>query len=198
MVTNYLERLSLNHSQGEEMVNSRKSENQLTPKQEKFVRFYIQFGGNGTRAAKAAGYQEASAHTTANRTLKLPYIQQAIKEHAETVLKTNVALASDTLVNLMMNAASESVKRQCAIDLLDRGGLPLIRQSETRHVIEDGRTDQELLASVQALVAELGLDAKIIEGEVIPDKEKATPEALEQPVEVIPDWLSPAIVTVHE
>ncbi|MES9934297.1 MAG: terminase small subunit [Candidatus Sedimenticola sp. PURPLELP] len=143
---------------------------ELTTKQRKFVRYYIQFGGNATRAAKEAGYGEASAHTTSHRMLKVPHIQQAIKEEAETVIRSGVAVAADVLVDLARNATSESVKLQAATALLDRGGLPFIRQSEHKHVVEDKRSDKELLESAKVLAQELGLNAKVIEGELVNDQ----------------------------
>jgi len=45
--------------------------------------------------------------------------------------------------------------------------LPLIRQSEHRHVIEDTRTDKELQEHVKRLLGELGLDSKIVNAPVL-------------------------------
>lgn len=41
----------------------------MTPKEEKFAKEYVRNGGNGAKAAKAAGYAEKSARQTANKKL---------------------------------------------------------------------------------------------------------------------------------
>ena len=75
----------------------------------------------------------------------------------------------DIAVDLAQNAESESVRLQAGQSLPDRGGLPFIRQSENRIVVEDRRTDAELLASAKAIAKELGLDAKLVDGHVVAD-----------------------------
>ncbi|MET0084379.1 MAG: hypothetical protein ABW079_15335 [Sedimenticola sp.] len=56
--------------------------------------------------------------------LKKSYVQQAIKEEAETVIRSGLAVAADVLVDLARNASSESVKLQATTALLDRVVCP--------------------------------------------------------------------------
>ena len=141
----------------------------LTPKQKRFVAEYIANASNGSEAARRAGYAEDSAGKTAHKLLKLPHVVAAIKEAAERMLNANVIIGAQTIVDLAQNAESESVRLQAGQSLLDRGGLPFIRQSENRIVVEDRRTDAELLASAKAIAKELGLDAKLVDGHVVAD-----------------------------
>lgn len=152
---------------------------QLTEKQQRFVADYISNGAQARKAAISAGYGVPGAHTSAYRLLKLPHILEAIREEAEKRLSSNVALAAEMLVKLAQSAKSESVRLQAATSLLDRGGLPLIRQAETRHVIEDRRSDKELLEHIRGIASELGIpwNAQVIEGEVQAAEPETKPAA---------------------
>lgn len=136
----------------------------LTPKQQKFVVEYINRGGNRVTAAAAAGYSPNGIHQATSRLLSQENIKSAIKAEAEIHLQTHVAPASKVLVDLMLNGKSERIKLQAATEVLDRGGLPFIRQSEHRHFVEDSRTDDELRQVINERLRELGLDAEIVEG----------------------------------
>ena len=149
----------------------------LTPKKLAFAKCHVQLGGkNATQAAIMAGYSSkgggAGAAVTASRLLRDPRVLQAIKEESERRLRSGVAMAADTLTELAQNAQSESVRLQAAQALLDRGGMQLATLSQHHVVVEDKRTDDELLARVRQLQGELGLNAKVIPAEVV------TPRAL--------------------
>ena len=132
----------------------------------RFAQAYVRMGGmNGTQAAIAAGYGQSGAHVAAHRLLRRPHVLAAIKDETERGLRAGVAIGASVLEDLAKNAASESVKLQAAQALLDRGGMRLANLTEHHHVIEDRRTDSELLARVNQLTRELGLNAKVIEGE---------------------------------
>lgn len=47
----------------------KKLEKKLTPKQRKFCEYYIEFGGNASKAAKAAGYSKKTARQQGSRLL---------------------------------------------------------------------------------------------------------------------------------
>ena len=152
----------------------------LTEQQTEFVVQYLNSGADRRKAALAAGYSKKGLDQCAYRLLRNPKIQAAIRDEAENHLNTHVALASATLVDLCKNAKSGAVRLQAAQALLDRGGLPLIRQSEHRHVIEDTRTDKELQDHVKQLMGELGLDAKVVNAPVIehePTSKEPEPKA---------------------
>jgi hypothetical protein len=61
------------------------------------------------------------------------------------------------LIELAENAKSEDIKLRAAVALLDRGGLPLAKISEHRHIVEDRRSDAELLQHVKSLANQLGV-----------------------------------------
>ena len=109
--------------------------------------------------------------------LSLPHIQQAIRKEAEDLLNANVGLAAKVLVELATTSKSDAVRLQAAVALLDRGGLPFIRQSEHTHRVEDHRSDAELKQHILKLTSELGLNAKVIEQ--APQPIEPTPASIE-------------------
>lgn len=162
------------------------SETKLSAKQRAFVREFVRLGGrNATAAAIAAGYG-GGAHVSAHRLLQRDYILAAIKTETERRLRADVAVAYDVLLDLAKNAGSESVRFNAAQAVLDRGGMQLAQKTEHHHVIEDKRTDGELLERIEKLSRELGI--KTIPGEAI-DLKKALPHMPGAPlpiVEIIP------------
>ena len=141
--------------------------NRLTPGEAKFVTYILQ--GMGKRdSALAAGFAKTSAHSSATRMLGLERVLDAIRRGAEKQIVAGVAIGAATLTKLAVSAKSEDVRYKAACALLDRGGLPLIRQTETRHLLTDKRTDAELLEHVRRLAGELKvqLPAGLIEGQV--------------------------------
>lgn len=140
----------------------------LSAKQRAFVHQYVRLGGkNATAAAVAAGYGKGP-HVSAHRLLRYPYILDAIREETERKLRASVSLGADVLEDLAKNAQSESVRLQAAQALLDRGGMQIARLAEHRHVIEDRRTDTELIEHVGNLARELGLSGRVIDGQLVP------------------------------
>ena len=144
----------------------------LTEKQKAFVVNYVSNGANRRKAVISAGYSESGVDVEGHRLLSLPHIQQAIRKEAENHLNAHVGIAAKVLVDLAQNSKSDSVRLQAVQALLDRGGLPFVRQTEHKHTLEDNRTDAELKAHIKQLTDELGLNAKIIEHE--PSKEDDT------------------------
>lgn len=134
----------------------------LSDRQRNFVRAFVRNGANGTQAAITAGYSERGAGVTAHRLLRTPAVLAFLREETERVLNAGIAIGADVLVKLATAAKSESVRLQAATALLDRGGLPLKALTEHRHVIEDRRSDAELLERVNELARELGIGAKKI------------------------------------
>lgn len=138
----------------------------ISPKELRFVQAYVRLGGmNGTQAAIAAGYGVSGAHVQAHRLLRRPHVLSAIKDETERGLRAGVAIGASVLEELAKTAASESVRLQAAQSLLDRGGMRLANISEHHHIIEDRRSDSELLDRINELSRELGIGAKVIPGE---------------------------------
>ena len=151
----------------------------LTEKQKAFVTEFVGNGANRRKAVVAAGYSKKGIDQTAHVLLSLPHIQQAIRKEAEDHLNANVGVAAKVLVDLAQNSKSDSVRLQAAQSLLDRGGLPFVRQTEHKHTLEDNRTDAELKAHIKQLTDELGLNAKVIEHE--PSKEVVAENPIKPP-----------------
>lgn len=113
----------------------------LTLKQDAFVDAYVANGGQGTLAAKEAGYSESGAHVEANRLLKNPLIIQEV--HRRTVMAIGAALPSalNTVRRLSESAKSEYVQLEASRDLLDRAGMRAAQRI-------DHRVDGELRVSI--------------------------------------------------
>lgn len=113
----------------------------MTLKQDAFVDAYVANGGQGTQAAKDAGYSESGAHVEANRLLKNPLIIQEV--HRRTVMAIGAALPSalKTITRLSSAAKSEYVQLEASRDLLDRAGMRAAQRI-------DHRVDGELRVSI--------------------------------------------------
>ena len=107
-------------------------------------------------AAEAAGYSAKSSGVIASRLLTRAPVLKALREGAERALNAGLAVGARVLLDLAENSKSDDVRLRAAQALLDRGGLPLVRQSETRHVLVDERSDSELRARLAELEREEG------------------------------------------
>jgi phage terminase small subunit len=95
----------------------------LTTKQNQFIDAYVANGGNGSAAAREAGYAESSAHVEANRALKNPLIVQEIFRRTTLAIGAALPKALNTVVRLSESAKSEYVQLEASRDLLDRAGM---------------------------------------------------------------------------
>lgn len=95
----------------------------LTPKQDAFVDQYVANGGNGSAAARDAGYAESSAHVEAHRLLRNPLIIQEIYRRTVMQVGAHLPKALATVIGLSGTAKSEYVRLEASKDLLDRAGL---------------------------------------------------------------------------
>lgn len=141
----------------------------LSKKEALFVEA-ISRGAKKGEAAIAAGYAPSSAHVSASRLLNRPHVLTAIREAAERAINAGVATAALVLLELAESGKTDDVRLRAACALLDRGGMPLIRQSEHRVTVNDQRSDAELLAHIRSLASQLGIASpvQIIEGEIVP------------------------------
>lgn len=101
----------------------------LTDMQKAFAAEYVKCGGNGTEAARRAGYSAATANVQASQMMRKPLILQAI--HAETVkqISAHAPAALHRIAELSSSARSEYVQLEASKDLLDRAGFkPIDRQ----------------------------------------------------------------------
>ena len=82
----------------------------MTPKQQAFVHHYCTNGGNGTQAAIAAGYSEATAREIASQNLTKPAISQAIdewREHMAEQAEITIESIARELVKICENATKD-------------------------------------------------------------------------------------------
>ena len=148
----------------------------LTEQRKQFVEAYCRLG-NGTLAAKEAGYKDSPSLVNQASKLKRELSAEISEEFRSSFM--NVApKALSILMDLAENSASDSVKFQASKDLSDRAGF---RPIDRREEIRPQRTPAELEAEIKRLVgtekAELLLGKKAIDDlvqEKVSQQEKAS------------------------
>ena len=138
----------------------------LNPREVKFIANLLHGMAKGD-AAVAAGYPARSAGVSASRLLNREGVLKALRDGAERRLTAGVAIGANVLIELAEKAKSEDVRLRAAAALLDRGGLPLVKQSEVTHRLIDERSDAELRARLAELEREEGR-GRIIDVEAVP------------------------------
>jgi phage terminase small subunit len=91
----------------------------LKPKQARFVREYIDNGGNATQAAIAAGYAEKNARGIGSENLTKPHIKEAIRELTEAREKSSGITAEWVRQQIAQIAQKEEAKDQDRLKALD-------------------------------------------------------------------------------
>lgn len=159
------------------------AKNKLTPRQASFVKGLLS-GMGKAQAAIAAGYKPSNADNTAAILQGYPHVAAAIRDGAEARLKAGAHLGVRALLDLVENAASEDVRLRAATALLDRGGMPLIRQSEHHHVVTDRRSDAELRQHAISLARQLAIPVpkEILEADFAEIPRPALPAPAAEPV----------------
>ena len=134
----------------------------LTEQRKHFVEAYCRLG-NGTLAAKEAGYKDSPSLVNQASKLKRE-LSSEIAEELTANFMSAAPKALSILMDLAENSASDSVKFQASIDLMDRAGF---RPIDRREEIRPQRTPAELEAEIKRLVgsekAELLLGKKSID-----------------------------------
>ena len=134
----------------------------LTEQRKHFVEAYCRLG-NGTLAAKEAGYKDSPSLVNQASKLKRE-LSAEISEELRSSYMNSAPKALSILMDLAENSASDSVKFQASKDLLDRAGF---RPVDRREEIRPQRTPAELEAEIKRLVgtetAELLLDKKTMD-----------------------------------
>ena len=148
----------------------------LTEQRKHFVEAYCRLG-NGTLAAKEAGYKDSPSLVNQASKLKRE-LSSEIAEELTANFMSAAPKALSILMDLAENSASDSVKFQASKDLLDRAGF---RPIDRREEIRPQRTPEELEAEIKRLVgsekAELLLGKKTIDDlvqEKVLQQEKAS------------------------
>ena len=134
----------------------------LTEQRKQFVEAYCRLG-NGTMAAREAGYEDSPSLLNQASKLKRELAAE-ISEELRSSFMNAAPKALSILMDLAENSASDSVKFQASKDLLDRAGF---RPIDRREEIRPKRTPEELEAEIKRLVgsetAELLLGKKTMD-----------------------------------
>ena len=94
----------------------------LTPKEQAFAEHLVTNGGNGTKAAIAAGYSAKGAHVTASRLKRNPKVLKYLREMSQEMIDGAAPEAISTIRKLLKNK-SGYVRLEAARDILDRAGV---------------------------------------------------------------------------
>jgi len=144
---------------------------ELTEPQRRFVTAYVENGGsNEADAAYRAGYGSTPGDcaSIANRMLRAPRILTAIREEADKRLKSGAILASSVLVEIASNRMHRD-QYKAAVELLNRAGL--VVEGVSRVIVEDHRTEEEIVRRIADLADKLGIDPKKLLGSDVVDAE---------------------------
>jgi hypothetical protein len=162
----------------------------MTPRQSRFVKNLLE-GMAKAKAAEAAGYKPSNAANTAAILLSDDRVLEALRDGAERRMKAGAYIGARVLLDLAENAKSEDIKLRAATALLDRGGMPLVKQSEITHRLEDRRSDAELRAHAIALARQLGvpIPSNIIDAEFAPVPQPALPAPAAEVVSESPNYV---------
>ena len=107
------------------------TEQPLTLRQEKFIRFYLETG-NGAEAARQAGYSPHTARVIAYENLLKPYIKQAIAtKRTELMQDSETKIAQYlSMLEAESTSADQSSSRIRALELLLKANGAFIERSE--------------------------------------------------------------------
>ena len=134
----------------------------LTEQRKQFVEAYCRLG-NGTLAAKEAGYKDSPSLVNQASKLKRE-LSAEISEELRSSFMNAAPKALSILMDLAENSASDSVKFQASKDLLDRAGFrPIDRREEIRPQRTMVEIEAEMIRLVGAEKAELLLGKKSVD-----------------------------------
>lgn len=139
----------------------------LNERQRNFVTALLQMGtSNHAAAAKLAGYvgNSDTIKVTGYRLAHDSRIQAAIQEEAQRRINGAASMAASVLVDIAENSVDHKTKLKAVEMILNRAGLHA--KSEHTVKVEDNRNDQDTIAKLKQLAADLGLDAKKLLGSV--------------------------------
>lgn len=132
-----------------------------TPMQRKFVAALLVIPDplKESEAARIAGYSQPA--NDASQMMKNPKILAAIREEADKRLRGCALIASRALMQIAANPMHKDQLKAADI-LLNRAGLQVV--TEHHVVVEDSRTNAELIESIKTIAKAQGLDPKTLLG----------------------------------
>lgn len=129
-----------------------------TEGQRKFVLALLDTGGgNYTKAAEIAGYAgtPGSIRVTGHQLAHHPKVIAAAREEADRRLRGGAILGASVMIEIASDPMHKD-RFKAADRLLGSAGLNL--ETVSRHIIEDHRSDNELLLAIAAIAKKNGLD----------------------------------------
>jgi phage terminase small subunit len=113
----------------------------MTERQQAFALEYARNGGNGTAAAKVAGYSEKCAHEQARQNLNLPHVQEAIRKALMKQRAESGVIGLHALREIAQDAKAPAAARVSAARALCEHGGQVGTAKETE--AERDAADQE-------------------------------------------------------
>ena len=102
----------------------------LTKKQKTLVDTIVALGCSIKEASSKSGYAEGEAgRVTASKTLRLPHVQEYMKQCIRQSIGLNATIASRKVLDLASSAKSEYVQLEASKDILDRAGYKPVEKS---------------------------------------------------------------------
>lgn len=102
---------------------------QLTEQQKGFVREYVRNGGNGTEAARKAGYSASRPAQQAHDLLVLSHVQEAIHREQSRLIGSDLASKAIVIIEGILNdeslatsVAGRKLQFEASKTILDRAG----------------------------------------------------------------------------
>lgn len=141
----------------------------LSPKQRAFVLAYVSLGGqNATAAAKASGYGTTpeSQRVAAYRLTHDDKVLAAIREEADKTIRSSILLGTQALIEIAETAHHKD-RFKAAVELINRGGLLVTTQHNVNVNVNDSRTDKEVVANIERMAKQLGLDPGKLLGQAL-------------------------------
>ena len=117
----------------------------LTPKQEKFIDYYIQTGGNATQAAISAGYSPKTAYSIGNENLNKPEIKDAIEKRLNKLQNERTADTQEILENLTAILRSQA---QEEVILVVKGNIQKLSKSPS---VKDRLRAMDIMCRISGL-----------------------------------------------
>lgn len=115
---------------------------------EKFIQEYVANGGNGTAAAKAAGYSNkgTSARVQAHRLLQRDDVREAILKQAMRHTMIDGIVGRKILRDLAERVKDENLLFKIAKELKDSAGLKVADKHE--FIVKEERTEEQLAQDI--------------------------------------------------
>lgn len=156
----------------------------LSTRQQAFVRYMLQTGGqNAKRCAAAAGYtgNDNTMAVTAHRLAHDEKVLAALKEEADKRIRSGAILGASVLAEIAGDVTHKD-RLKAAIELLNRAGLLTATLHKHEHAVTVTNTADEKaqIARITEMAAKLGVDPKKLLGGFI-DAEFSEVEALPAP-----------------